>query len=613
VGRNFFARRLNVNRAEYLRDVRHVDKGLSVVDHSIFYEAFEEIYQSGDEYLSVVEDHLRGISGDWRITRDGVWFHVHTPRIEIPAQGWKVHLSSLPDNSIRILKATATVAIQSDIPFKFALDPRIRSLMCSKNWTRGGSGKFITLYPPNLGKFKQLLEDLYDQVRGESGPYILSDKRYKDCRALYYRYGGMASHYELDITGQRDPVLLSPDGSAIPDERTPYFEPPAWEADPFHEDFIEDAGAHSVLAGRYAVKSALSFSNSGGVYLADDVKLGREVVIKEARANTVIDDWGHDAVSRLTKEYQILKILAPSGVVPEPLEMFEEWEHTFLVEEYIKGDDLRHLLLTRSPLMRVRPTLAESTAYYEMFRTLCKNIISAIGCVHRNGVVFGDISPNNVKVIPGAFEIRLIDLETACRLATDDPTVLHTLGYRKKEKPSAEPGTQADDLHAIASVMFYLIFPISALSVLKDDAFSSILQVMLADLGWADTPVFNVVRGLSSGDMSCEQACTLLDSPVRLRPPSYAEEVDEDFCETAARKLGEFLVHHMRPADDVLFPADPFIRQTNPLSLGFGACGVLYALKKSGIETPSSAFVWLEERLEKLDPDTFAPGLLLRN
>jgi hypothetical protein len=198
-------------------------------------------------------------------------------------------------------------------------------------------------------------------------------------------------------------------------------------------------------------------------------------------------------------------------------------------------------------------------------------------------------------------------------LATDDPTVLHTLGYRKKEKPSAEPGTQADDLHAIASVMFYLIFPISALSVLKDDAFSSILQVMLADLGWADTPVFNVVRGLSSGDMSCEQACTLLDSPVRLRPPSYAEEVDEDFCETAARKLGEFLVHHMRPADDVLFPADPFIRQTNPLSLGFGACGVLYALKKSGIETPSSAFVWLEERLEKLDPDTFAPGLLLRN
>jgi hypothetical protein len=46
------------------------------------------------------------------------------------------------------------------------------------------------------------------------------------------------------------------------------------------------------------------------------------------------------------------------------------------------------------------------------------------------------------------------------------------------------------------------------------------------------------------------------------------------------------------------------------LSLGFGACGVLYALKKSGIETPPSAFVWLEERLDKLDPDTFAPGLL---
>jgi hypothetical protein len=290
--------------------------------------------------------------------------------------------------------------------------------------------------------------------------------------------------------------------------------------------------------------------------------------------------------------------------------MFEEWEHSFLVEEYIKGDDLRQLLLTRSPLLQVRPTLSESTAYYEMFRTFSKNIISAIGCVHRHGVVFGDISPNNVKVFPETLETRLIDLETACRLATDDPTVLHTLGYRKKEKPSAEPGTQADDLHAIASVMFYLIFPISALSVLKDDVFTSILRVMLADLGWSDTPVFSVVQGLSSGQMSCEQASILLDSPVRLLPPSYAEEVDEGFCETAARNLGEFLVHHMRPSGDALFPADPFIGKTNPLSLGFGACGVLYALKKSGIEIPFCASVWLEKRLDKLDPDTVAPGLL---
>jgi serine/threonine protein kinase len=599
-----------VNRGEYLRDVRHVDKGLSVVDHSVFYEPFEEIYQPGDEYLSVVADHLPGNSGDWRITRDGVWFHVFTPRIVIPAQGWKVHLSSLPDNCIAILTAAATVAIRNDIPFKFALDPRIRSLMCSKNWYRGGSGKFITFYPPNLDKFKCLLEELYERLRGETGPYILSDKRYKDCRALYYRYGGMAPHYELQITGQRDPVLLRPDGSAIPDERTPYFEPPAWEADPFPDEFIEDTGTHTLMGGRYAVKSALSFSNSGGVYLAEDVKLGREVVIKEARPNTVVDDLGHDAVSRLTKEHQILKLLGPTGRVPEPVEMFEEWEHAFLVEEYIKGEDLRHLLLTRSPLLRVRPTLAESTAYYEMFRTLSKNIIRAIGCVHEYGVVFGDISPNNVKVIPETFETRLIDLESACRLETDDPTVLHTLGYRKKEKPSAEPGTQADDLHAIASVMFYLIFPISALSVLKDDVFTSVLEVMLADLGWSDTPVFSVVDGLSSGRVSCDQACALLDSPVRLRPPSYDEDVEEDFCETAARKLGDFLVHHMRPGSEVLFPADPFIRHTNPLSLGFGTCGVLYALKKSGIETPSSAFVWLEERLDTLDPDSFAPGLL---
>jgi len=602
--------RLIVNSDQYLRDARHIDKGLSLVDYSIFYEPFQEIYQPTDEYLCVVMDRLRGSSGDWRITRDGVWFHVHTPRIGLPAQGWKVHLSSRPSNSITILTAAATVAIKEDIPFKFALDPRIRSFMCSKSWYRGGSGKFVTFYPPNLVKFKRLLEELYGWVQGEDGPYILSDKRYKDCRALYYRYGGIASHNKTEITGQRAPVLLGPDGSTIPDERTPYFEPPAWESDPFPEESDENVQDGDLMGGRYAIKRALSFSNSGGVYLAEDAKLGREVIVKEARPNTVVDEWGHDAVSRLRKEYQVLKLLAPTGRVPEPIKLFEEWEHAFLVEEYIKGGDLRELLLTGSPLLRVRPTLAESTAYYEVFRTLCKSMIRAIGCVHEHGVVFGDISPNNVRVVPETHEVKLIDLESSCRLGTDDPTDLHTLGYRKREKPEGEPGTQADDLHAIASMIFYLIFPISALSVLKSDVFTAVLRVMLDDLGWSHTPVFSIVSGLSSGQMTCDQACTLLDSPVHLRPPSYSDEVEADFCETAARKFGEFLLRHMRPSSDVLFPADPFVYETNPLSLGFGACGVLYALKKSGIEVPSAAFSWLEERLDRLDPERFAPGLL---
>jgi hypothetical protein len=42
----------------------------------------------------------------------------------------------------------------------------------------------------------------------------------------------------------------------------------------------------------------------------------------------------------------------------------------------------------------------------------------------------------------------------------------------------------------------------------------------------------------------------------------------------------------------------------------FGACGVLYALKKCGFEFPRPAYDWLEPRLDRLKPESLAPGLL---
>jgi hypothetical protein len=97
----------------------------------------------------------------------------------------------------------------------------------------------------------------------------------------------------LDIKGEKVFVLVSPDGEVVPDVRTPYFSVPSWAADPFP---IEKSGRHELTlnGGRYLVKKALGFSNSGGVYLADDRETGREVVIKEARPHTLMDDRGND-------------------------------------------------------------------------------------------------------------------------------------------------------------------------------------------------------------------------------------------------------------------------------------------------------------------------------
>jgi hypothetical protein len=44
--------------------------------------------------------------------------------------------------------------------------------------------------------------------------------------------------------------------------------------------------------------------------------------------------------------------------------------------------------------------------------------------------------------------------------------------------------------------------------------------------------------------------------------------------------------------------------------LGFGACGVLYSLKKCGFEIPKHAYDWLEQKLDNLKSEDLPPGLL---
>lgn len=261
--------------AKYLRDARHLNKFMYTLSDELFYEPFEAHYEPSEEYIAIVMGLLRDFPSYWMITRDGFWFHVYPSSLSesckvgqaarqfaLPVQGWKVHVSATLWNDVSILRRVARIALVNDVPFKFALDRNVLSMMNSKMWPRTGSGKFITMYPSDLSCFKNLLEQLYAELHDDEGPYILSDKRYKDCRVLYYRFGGIARTTRMDITGEKIPVLISPGGEAIPDVRTPYFAPPPWVTDPFPSQEPEHQEI-TLNAGKYLVKKALAFSNSG--------------------------------------------------------------------------------------------------------------------------------------------------------------------------------------------------------------------------------------------------------------------------------------------------------------------------------------------------------------
>lgn len=604
-----------------LREIRHSNKFVYILMDRLFYEPFASRYEHSTKYVDLLSRLSDQSPCSWKIAREGYWLHAAPcdspsspdsspePR-PLPLQGWKVHVSATARNDLAVLEKAAKVAFAQEVAFKCSLDRGVLSLMSSKMWGRGSSGKFMTLYPEGLPRFERLLEGLYAALEGEVGPYVLSDKRYKDSRVIYYRYGGMRPNTRLDVTGLKQPVLVTPGGETVPDERPPYFSPPSWVEDPLPDP--EESGSDGELdGGRYTVKSALSFSNSGGVYVADDRDTGAEVVLKEARAHTLVDTRGNDAAKLIEREHAILEILSDTGVAARPLGFFRAWENTFLAEEFVEGISLRKVMLERSLLVRARFTVEESREYYEIYRSIFQSFAKNLHVVHERGVVYGDMSNNNLRVDPSDWSVRFIDFDGSHRVGVDDPTLLFTPGFKQEESVESRAEGPEEDLYSLAAVMLYLIFPISAVASLRDDVYDGVLKKMLADMGWSQTRIFDIIHGLAKKEMTCERLCELLDEPVEIQPPAFEDDFDLGSCAEISSDLGRFVLAHMRPEDEEsLFPADPFMYRTNKLGWGFGACGVLRSLAACGSAVPASACEWLEERLEDTKLASLPPGLL---
>lgn len=594
-----------------MRDVRHVDKFLFTLIASKFYEPFHILYRPSGEFLQIAEQQFN--SKKWSIGRDSTWFYVAPDNYRLPLQGWKIHVSATLENARQVLKQVCKIMYEEKCAFKFLLDKRVLALTNYKNWTRGNSGKFITIYPDCEEKFKYLLEKLFQNLKKEEGPYILSDRRYKDAKVLYYRYGGIKPLRRIMITGEKEEILLSPSGEEIVDIRTPYFNLPNWVADPFSQEEENNDGKIALKDNRYFIKKVLFFSNSGGVYLAEDRTTRRRVVIKEARPYTCLEDTGIDAIQMRQREYQILEILKDTNVAPKPLDIFFEWEHLFIVMEYIKGLNLREIIFEFSPLLRTKPKFEDTLEFFRIFMKIFSNLDRTLKIVHNKNIVLGDLSPANVIVIPeDNYSIKLIDFEAAFKGGETPKTYLHTPGFRDVIRVGEKMQDYSDDIYTLGTLMFYTIFPLNTLGDLRKDLYTKVLNTMLNDLGWPKK-IYYIIRKYVSREKIYSFGAKFLNLCKRSefeKPNFHKCSLDKSELTTIIEKLGKFILKNIDYRKDRLFPADPFLYLTNPLSLGFGATGVMYVLKKCGVQTPKKAFLWIEDKLKEIDEKTYSPSLL---
>jgi tRNA A-37 threonylcarbamoyl transferase component Bud32 len=543
----------------------------------------------------------------WKIERGDIWFYCSPPRAFVPLQGWKIHVSATSQNCRDVLqKVAAVLSGHHVVSFKFALDRSVLSLLNSKSWPRAGAGKFITIYPADSRHFAELIEEIHQATAGMQGPYILSDQRYKDSHVVFYRYGGMRRHTVLDVSGEKIPVLQSPDGDAIPDQRLAYPTIPSWEKPllPVDSSANENNCNLALLQGRFAIETAVSFSNAGGVYIAHDHHSGKKVVVKEARPFINATSDGYDAIELLKKEYRLLTAMADTGVAPRPVALFQEWEHWFLVEEFIEGMALSRHSAASNVLLRTRASREECDEWCAMFGRLCADLLRILKVLHDRNIVFADLSPNNL-IITGAQELKIIDFEGAHQPEVDRAVNIYTPGFVSPYRLAGGQARAEDDYYSAGAVLFSYLLPVNGLLHLNPRARHEILAAIHKDI---QLPM--VIVDLINDLMDQPGAAAVAKGGVEVSNPgsnvaSVEPAIDYQTVVDDVVKHLRGISDHRR--NDRLYPADPQVFATNPLSLAYGAAGVAYALYKTTGNIPQADIDWILQH--RVTPAEYAPGL----
>ncbi|MFG3228722.1 hypothetical protein ACGF07_28630 [Kitasatospora sp. NPDC048194] len=404
----------------------------------------------------------RGGDGGWDVTVGGFWCTARpSASSPLPEQGWKLHVSAASVAGGEVLAAVVRVLAADPCSFKFAAgEERLRELN-SRNSDRGSAGKFITVYPADDARFQRLAAALDRATAGLPGPVVLSDRPYRPGSRVHYRYGAFASRAELGNDGEYRSVLRGPGGERAEDVRGGSYRAPGWVRDPFAvPGGVAPAAAPparkrggALLAGRYAVTAAVRHGAKGGVFLGREAAGGAEVVVKQARAHTEVDRSGTDARDALRHEAALLARLDGQQIAPRALELIEQDDSVFLVQERIAGQPLGAWVaagLRRDGSPDVDWAEAEPVVH---------GLLDLVERVHAQGLVLRDLSPGNVMVRPDG-TLRLVDLELAAQTGHRAGSA-GTPGYRAPEQGRLAPANTcvadpAVDLYALGGLLFLL-------------------------------------------------------------------------------------------------------------------------------------------------------------
>jgi tRNA A-37 threonylcarbamoyl transferase component Bud32 len=199
-------------------------------------------------------------------------------------------------------------------------------------------------------------------------------------------------------------------------------------------------------SGKYRVVQEIGRGGFGLTYLAVDVFLHRQVVIKTPNQQFRADQDYEKFVRRFQREGQALSIIEHPNVV-QVIEYFDQAGMPCLVMAYIEGNTLNERI-------RSKGRLSQDEAVH-CFRKLAE----ALHYLHQQGLIHCDIHPGNIILQPDG-EPVLIDFGSAKLLQPGAATVTTTVNenFAPYEQGNQENRPQATlDVYGLAATLYFAL------------------------------------------------------------------------------------------------------------------------------------------------------------
>lgn len=559
---------------------------LHLLSHRHFYRSPEEL--GTDDKLRLHLEKL--IPKTWSILKGNIWLNCCPEKVNIPAQGFKIHLSCLASETLKLLDTVLPILVENEVCFKIVRRQDFYLSLVSKESQRSSSAKYITIYPLHTEHFKALIELLYNATRDFKGPFVLTDKRYKDSSVVYYRYGGFLLQ-STDSNHKGSPVIKDLQGNYVEDSRTPGQAIPHWIEDPFYKTPKTSAKDSIVLNERYKVESSLSYSSSGGVYNAYDLIEKRDVIIKESRPYIhFMGLKGNNlyAPQVLQNEYEILKDLSSETRTPKVYDFFRLWEHHYIVQEQMPGIPLtKHRAYPDMNLIPFKNLGQEKiNTFQNKFTTIALQSIKIVQDCHSQNIAIGDVSPNNILISKDDV-VSFIDFEGASRKDWIDREeyekvpFLATPGYREFSAKITWSELLQSDWKSLSLSLESFFLPIQVLYTIDQSKKFKFLQSILADSGLSET-YLDFFTSLWEGRPS-EALKTLEQLQSTDSRPTVCASIDHHLCfEKTYQQLKETSKSYLVESP----PLDVSALAEDRFSLAYGYYGSALMITKLSGQLP---------------------------